>query len=171
MPYDRGKWASAFAPRRKGEKRYWLVKSEPDVFSFDHLLEAKGRTTAWDGVRNTGARNFLRDGMQKGDGVLFYRSNAVPSAVVGLCTVVRAGYPDATAFDEGSEYFDPESDRATPMWYAVDLRADAALKRPVTLAAIKGDPALSEMALLRVSRLSVIPVTPREWERICVMGG
>jgi predicted RNA-binding protein with PUA-like domain len=171
MPYDQGKWSSAFSPRARGEKRYWLVKSEPDVFSFDDLLAADKRTTTWDGVRNTGARNFLRDGMKKGDGVLYYHSNAMPSAVVGLCTVTREGYPDESAFDPASEYFDEESDRSAPMWYAVDIRADRKLARPVTLADVKANPALSEMALIRVSRLSVVPVTPAEWEQVCRMGG
>lgn len=171
MPYEQGKWSAAFAPRTRGERRYWLVKSEPDVFSFDDLLAADGRSTSWDGVRNTGARNFLRDAMKKGDGVLYYHSNAMPSAVVGLCTVTRDGYPDESALDPASDYFDPDSDRAAPMWYAVDLRADRKLTSPVTLAAIKTDPVLSQMALIRVSRLSVVPVTPAEWERICGMGG
>jgi predicted RNA-binding protein with PUA-like domain len=103
--------------------------------------------------------------------VLYYHSNAVPSAVVGLCTVTREGYPDDSAFDRASEYFDEDSDRSAPMWYSVDIRADRKLARPVTLADIKATPALSEMALIRVSRLSVVPVTPAEWEQICRMGG
>jgi predicted RNA-binding protein with PUA-like domain len=163
LPYEQGKWASAFAPRAKGEKRYWLVKSEPDSFSFDDLMAAEGRTTCWDGVRNTAARNFLRDGMKRGDGVLYYHSMAEPPAVVGVGTVVREGYPDPSAFDRTHEYFDPESDPATPMWYAVDIRGDKRLKRPVTLADIKANTALAELALVRVSRLSVVPVTADEW--------
>lgn len=169
MPYDQGKWAGVYQ-RTPGERRYWLVKSEPDVFSFDDLHAAKGRTTAWDGVRNTGARNFMRDAMKRGDGVLYYHSNAAPSAVVGLCTVVREGYPDETAFDASSEYYDSESDPAAPMWYMVDIRADTKLTVPVTLAVIKAHPALSEMALIRVSRLSVVPVTEAEWQLIQEMG-
>ena len=108
---------------------------------------------------------------KKGDGVLYYHSNATPSAVVGLCTVTREGYPDPSAFDKSSEYFDPESDRATPMWFSVDIRADRKLAKPVTLADIKANKKLSDMALLRVSRLSVVPVTAVEWEQICAMGG
>ncbi|MES2523793.1 MAG: EVE domain-containing protein [Gemmatimonadota bacterium] len=170
MPYDQGKWAAAFAPRKKGEKRYWLIKSEPDVFSFDDLMAAPERTTCWDSVRNTGARNFMRDGMKVGDGVLYYHSNAVPSAILGTCTVVREGYPDHTAFDSKHEYYDAESDPATPMWFMVDVRADRKFAHPVALPEIKATPALAEMALLRVSRLSIVPVTPAEWKLIGDMG-
>lgn len=170
MPYEQGKWAAAFAPRVEGEKRYWLVKSEPDVFSFDDLLSAKGKTTGWDGVRNSGARNFIRDGMKKGDRVFYYHSNADPSAIVGICEVVREGYADESAFDRSSEYFDPDSRRETPMWFMVDLKAVSTFRHPVTLPEIKAQPALSEMALVRVSRLSVVPVTPDEWDIVCAMG-
>lgn len=170
LPYEQGKWAAVFAPRAKDEKRYWLVKSEPDSFSFSDLMAATERTTCWDGVRNTAARNFLRDGMKRGDGVLFYHSMAEPPAVVGLCTVVREGYPDPSAFDAKHEYFDADSDPSAPMWYAVDVRGDKPLKHPVTLADIKANPLLSEMALIRVSRLSVVPVSPEEWRIIGEMG-
>jgi predicted RNA-binding protein with PUA-like domain len=170
MPYEQGKWAASFAPRSAGEKRYWLVKSEPDVFSFDDLMASEGKTTCWDGVRNTAARNFLRDGMKRGDGVLYYHSMAEPPAVVGLCTVVREGYPDPSAFDRKHEYFDADSDPAAPMWFAVDIRGDKRLTRPVTLGDIKANPALAEMALIRVSRLSVVPVTAEEWRIIGEMG-
>ena len=168
-PYAKGKWAAAFAPRAKGERRHWLVKSEPETFSFDDLLAAKGQTTCWDGVRNTAARNFLRDGMKTGDQVFFYHSMAEPSGVVGICEVVREGYPDHTAFDKKHEYHDADSVAATPMWYMVDVRAVRALPRLVALAEIKAEPALAQMALVRVSRLSVVPVTPAEWERVLAM--
>lgn len=168
-PYAKGKWAAAFAPRAAGERRYWLMKSEPETFSFDDLLAARDRTTCWDGVRNTAARNFLRDGLKRGDQVFFYHSMAEPAGVAGICEVVREGYPDHTAFDRKSEYFDPDSVAATPMWYMVDVRAVRALPRLVPLAEIKAEPALAQMALLRVSRLSVVPVEPAEWERILAM--
>ena len=170
-PYEKGKWASAFSPRARAEKRYWLVKSEPESFSFDDLLSAKDKTTCWDGVRNTAARNFLRDGMKKGDRVFYYHSMTDPSAIVGICEVVREGYPDSSAFDRKSEYFDPDSDRSAPMWYMVDVKAVKKLARPITLHEIKANPELSEMSLLRVSRLSVVPVTPAEWETILSMSG
>lgn len=152
--YEKGKWASAFAPRKPKERRYWLVKSEPDVFSFDDLLAAPKRTTHWDGIRNHAARNFMRDGMKKGDRVFFYHSMANPQAIVGICEVVREGYPE----DEDDQ------------WYMVDLKAVSRLARPVTLAEIKAKPALAEMALVRIGRLSVTPVTPDEWETIVAMG-
>ena len=168
--YEKGKWAAAFAPRTAGERRYWLVKSEPDVFSFDDLLAAPKRTTYWDGVRNHTARNFLKDGMRKGDRVFFYHSMADPQAVVGICEVVREGYPDFTALDAAHPNHDPDATPEDPRWYMVELRAVAPLARPVTLAAIKARPELAEMALVRVGRLSVTPVTPVEWETIVAMG-
>jgi predicted RNA-binding protein with PUA-like domain len=163
-------WAAALAPRKPGERRYWLVKSEPDVFSFDDLQRAPKRTTRWNGVRNFVARNFLRDGMKKGDEVFFYHSSTDPTAIVGICEVAREGYPDDTAFDASSEGFDAKSDPAKPTWFMVDLRAVAPLPRPVTLAELKSRPELAGMALLRIGRLSVTPVTAREWETILAMG-
>ena len=167
--YAQGKWAAAFAPRKRGERRHWLVKSEPDVFSFDDLWNAPDRTTCWDGVRNHAARNFLRDGMKLGDHVMYYHSMADPQAIVGICEVVREGYPDHTALDPASDYHDPDATADDPRWYMVDVRAVERLPRPVTLAEIKRRPDLAEMALVRVSRLSVIPVTPTEWETIRAM--
>jgi predicted RNA-binding protein with PUA-like domain len=168
--YETGKWAAAFAPRTAGERRYWLVKSEPDVFSFDDLLAAPKRTTYWDGVRNHAARNFLKDGMKTGDRVFFYHSMANPQAVVGICEVVREGYPDFTALDPAHPNHDPGATPEDPRWYMVDLRAVSRLGRPVTLAEIKARPELAEMALVRVGRLSVTPVTPAEWETVVAMG-
>ena len=165
MPYEQGKWAHVFA-RQPGERRYWLVKSEPDVFSFSDLQHAPRQTTCWDSVRNTGARNFLRDGMKRGDLCFYYHSNAEPSAIVGICEVVREGYPDATALDPTHDYYDPASVAETPTWFMVDVQAVEALPRPVTLPEIKASAQLQEMALLKVSRLSVAPVTQDEWEII-----
>lgn len=170
-PYEEGKWAHVFAPRAKGETRYWLIKSEPDVFSFDDLLAAPKQTTKWDSVRNSSARNFMRDGMKRGDLVFYYHSNAEPSAIVGICEVVREGYPDDTAFDPTHEYYDAGSDPATPAWFMVDVKAVRALPRAIALPEIKSDPALSEMALIRQGRLSVVPVTPAEWTHILTLAG
>jgi predicted RNA-binding protein with PUA-like domain len=165
-----GAWDAALAPRAPGEKRYWLVKSEPDVFSFDDLLRALNKTTQWNGVRNFVARNFLRDGMQVGDRVFYYHSaSAVPPAVVGICEVVRASYPDDTAFDSASEGYDPKSDPAKPTWFMVDLRAVAQFTHPVTLEQIKARKELKNMAILRIGRLSVTPVTAQEWTTITRM--
>ena len=170
-PYSGGRWAAAFAPRSPGERRYWLVKSEPDVFSFDDLLRAQYRTIGWDGVRNFAARNFLRDGMRVGDRVFFYHSSTNPQAIVGICEVVREGYPDRTALDPKNAHFDAGSDPKAPQWYMVDLRAVAQFTAPVTLSSIKARQELAEMALVRIGRLSVTPVTAREWQTICEMAG
>lgn len=167
-PYAEGKWAAEFT-RAKGERRNWLMKSEPDAFSFDDLLAAKDQTTHWDGVRNTGARNFLRDALKKGDRVLYYHSNAEPSAIVGTAEVVREGYPDHSAFDPKSDYYDAASDPENPTWFMVDVRAVRKLANPVTLADVKASKDLANMALIRVSRLAVVPVTDAEWDTVMEM--
>ena len=152
-------------------RRYWLVKSEPDCFSWDDLMAAPGRTTFWDGVRNYTARNFMRDGMKKGDLVLFYHSSTEPNAVIGICEVVREAYPDHTQFDPKEDHFDPKSDPASPPWLMVDLRAKEAFRRPVTLAELKKDPRLEGMELLkRGSRLSVQPVSPEHFAVVRALG-
>src|SRR5688572_10088151 len=147
------------SPSEKGTARYWLLKQEPTDFSFDDLWAAPKRTTNWEGVRNFKARNYLRDEIKTGHRAFFYQSNANPSAVAGVVEIVRDGYPDATAFDKKSPYYDPESDRAKPRWFQVDVKAVEKLPRPVTLAEIKGEPTLAKMTLLRISQLSVQPVT------------
>jgi predicted RNA-binding protein with PUA-like domain len=168
-PKEEGKWRAALAPRARGEKRFWLVKSEPETFSFDALLALPGKTTPWDGVRNFAARNFMRDGMKRGDRVFFYHSSTNPQAIVGICEVAREAYPDASAFDRKHAAFDPGSKLDAPTWFLVDLRAVQRLKRPVTLAEIKATPSLSQMALVRIGRLSVTPVTSNEWDTITAM--
>lgn len=151
---------------------HWLVKSEPDVFSFADLLKASKKTTCWDGVRNYQARNTLRDQMKQGDRVFYYHSNAEPSGIAGICEVVREGYPDHTAFDPKDPHFDPKSRRDEPTWYMVDVRAVAAFPRLVTLAELKGVKGLEKMALVQKgSRLSVQPVTRKEWEIVCRIAG
>ena len=170
MPYEQGKLAHVFAPRANGERRYWLLKSEPEVFSFDDLQAAPKKTTGWDSVRNSGARNFLRDGMQVGDLAFYYHSNAEPSAIVGICEVVRAAYPDATAFDKTHDYYDAKSDPEAPTWFMVDVRAVSKFARPVTLPEIKAHAMLSQMTLVKVGRLSVVPVTKSEWDVVVALG-
>jgi predicted RNA-binding protein with PUA-like domain len=149
-----GAWAAVFTPRAPGERRYWLVKSEPTTFSWDDLVASKDQTTNWNGIRNFAARNFMRDGMKLGDHVYFYHSSVNPQAIVGVAEVVREAYPEPNE----------------PDWRQVDLRAVAPLERPVTLAELKAKPELAQMALLRIGRLSVTPVTPREWDVIRTMG-
>ena len=146
-------------------RQYWLMKSDPDTFGLEHLARSSDRTTCWDGVRNYQARNLLRDEMRVGDGVLFYHSQVQPPAVVGIARVVRAGYPDPTQFDGRSRYHDPASDRSDPRWYAVDIRLESEMARPVTLPEMRETPGLEDMVLLRRgSRLSVQPVTADEWK-------
>lgn len=153
------------------EAKYWLVKSEPSVFSIDDLAKSKNKTTFWDGVRNYQARNFMRDDMKIGDYVLFYHSNAKPNAVVGVCKVVKEGYPDFTAFDPDDKHFDPKSNKEEPTWIMVDIKLIKKLKAPVTLADIKENPKLQGMKLVqRGNRLSVMPVAKKEFNEILKMG-
>ncbi|HEY4744976.1 MAG TPA: EVE domain-containing protein [Desulfuromonadaceae bacterium] len=150
---------------------YWLFKTEPGCFSFADLKARPNGTEPWDGVRNFQARNFLRDSIKIGDGVLFYHSNIPEPAVVGIAEVVREGYPDVTALDPGAMHFDPKASAANPIWFMVDVRYAEPLPRPVTLEQIKANPLLAGMALIRRSRLSIQPVTPEEWRIIRSMGG
>ena len=149
--------------------RYWLMKSEPDEVSFDDVLAAPGRTVAWFGVRNYQARNFMRDRMQVGDGVLFYHSSCAVPGVAGIARVASTAYPDASQFDAASPYFDPKATPETPRWISVDVTA-VAQGRYLPLTELRGVPELETMALLRKgSRLSVSPVTAGEWHRILQM--
>jgi predicted RNA-binding protein with PUA-like domain len=151
--------------------KFWLFKSDPEDFGLAHLKRCKDRTTLWDGVRNYQARNLLRDEIRNGDGVLFYHSQEKPPAVVALAKVVRAGYPDPTQFDRRSKYYDPRSSPDAPRWFAVDIRHERDLSRPVGLPEIRESPGLEKMVLVNRSRLSVQPVTPEEWRIIVKLGG
>jgi predicted RNA-binding protein with PUA-like domain len=148
---------------------HWLMKSEPDVFGIDDLAKAPRKTTHWDGVRNYQARNFLRDGMRVGDLAFFYHSNCEEPAIVGIVSIVRAGYPDHTAFDAKDAHYDSDSDPQRPRWYMVDVRLQRKLARPITLAALRehSTGALDGFALLsRGNRLSVLPVSAAHWNFI-----
>ena len=148
--------------------RYWLMKSEPDVFGIDDL--EKVGTEPWDGVRNYQARNFMRDQMQVGDQVLFYHSNAKPPGVAGLAEVARDAYPDQTQFDPDSKYFDPKSNPDDPRWVHVDVRFVEKFDQVLPLDAIRANPALAEMKLVqRGQRLSVQPVEKSEWDEVLRM--
>ena len=152
-------------------RHYWLLKSEPESFSFDDLLAAPQRTTLWDGVRNYQARNYMRDGMRPGDGVLVYHSNANPAGVAGLAEVTAAARPDPTAFDPAHAGYDPKSRPEAPTWVAVEVRAVERLPRFVALAELRADPACATLEVLRRgSRLSVTPVTAAEWNAVCRLG-
>ena len=152
------------------QQRFWLVKSEPRVYSFSDLQNEPNQITSWDGVRSYQARNILRGGMQMGDGVLFYHSNADPPAIVGSAVVVRPGYPDDTAWDPHSQHYDPKSTSKNPIWYMVDIKAERSFPHPVTLPEIKATAVLENMVLLNNARLSVQPVTPQEWRIIVTLG-
>ncbi len=152
-------------------KKFWLVKSEPTVFSLDDLKKCKNQTTHWDGIRNYQARNFMRDEMKKGDGVLFYYSSTEPNAIVGVCEVVKEGYPDRTQFDSNNDHFDPKADPKNPTWIMVDIKFIKEFKTPVTLDSIRSNPKLKNMRLIqRGNRLSVMPVEKSEFEEIVRMG-
>ena len=144
--------------------RYWLMKSEPDEFSIDDLAAAPGKKTAWFGVRNYQARNFMKDQMQVGDRALFYHSSCPEPGIAGICQVVSAAYPDATQFDPKSDYYDPKSTRAAPRWMNVDVKL-VKKTRLVSLAEMRAEPRLARMRTLqRGNRLSITPVDPAEWD-------
>ena len=150
-------------------RRYWLMKVEPSAYSIDDL--ARDGSTSWEGVRNYQARNFIRDEMQVGDGVLFYASNADPSGVTGLAEIARAAYPDAFAWKKGHTYFDAASTPEKPLWYAVDIRFVERFPGIVSLETLKSTPGLEEMVVTRKgSRLSIQPVTKREFEIVTKLG-
>lgn len=145
--------------------RYWLMKSEPEEFSIDAL--AKKKLEPWNGVRNYQARNFMRDDMKVGDGVLFYHSNCDEPGVVGIAEIRSEAYPDPSQFDKKSDYYDPASKREEPRWLLVDVGYKRKLKRTITLAELKDQPPLQDLALVRKgNRLSVLPVAKHEWDFI-----
>jgi predicted RNA-binding protein with PUA-like domain len=146
--------------------RYWLMKSEPDEVSFDDVLAAPAQTVAWFGVRNYQARNFMRDAMQVGDGILFYHSSCAVPGVAGIAQVASAPYPDATQFDCAGKYFDPKATPAQPRWISVDVQAKEK-GRYLPLAEMRSHAALEDMVLLQKgSRLSISPVTNGQWNAI-----
>ncbi|HYS58501.1 MAG TPA: EVE domain-containing protein [Burkholderiales bacterium] len=145
---------------------FWLMKSEPDEFSIDDLAAAPRKTTAWFGVRNYQARNFMLKQMQIGDEVFFYHSSCPEPGIAGIAEVSSAAYPDASQFDRQSPYFDPEAKRGSPRWFNVDVRF-VRKTRLVGLAELRGHRELSKMrTLARGNRLSITPVSADEWEFI-----
>ena len=150
--------------------KYWLMKSEPDVFGIDDLKKAPGMTEAWDGVRNYQARNMMRDDMKTGDLAFLYHSNCKEPGIAGIMEIVRDGYPDMTAFDPDAKYFDPKSDPANPRWYRVDVRYVRKLKRIITLSELKEHPEVSDLPLVRRgNRLSIMPVGRQQWKFILTL--
>jgi predicted RNA-binding protein with PUA-like domain len=148
---------------------YWLLKSEPDTFGIEHLAAAPKRTSAWDGVRNYQARNFLRDDVKRGDQAFLYHSSCAVPGIAGIVTVTRAGFADATQFDRKSQYFDAASSVDAPRWYAIDVRLTRRLKRIITLDELRAEQQgkLRDMRLLqRGNRLSVMPISDAHWRFI-----
>jgi predicted RNA-binding protein with PUA-like domain len=146
---------------------YWLMKSEPDVFGIDDLAKCPRKTTHWDGVRNFQARNFMRDGMRRGDLAFFYHSNCDQPGIAGIAKIVKEGYPDHTAFDPDDAHFDADRDPAKPKWYMVDVQLQRKFRDTITLAALRTheNHALKGLALLkRGNRLSVTPVSAAHWK-------
>jgi predicted RNA-binding protein with PUA-like domain len=153
----------------KPPRRFWLFKSEPDVYGFAHF-QKDGRTQ-WTGVRNYQARNLLRDEIHTGDLVLYYHSNAEPTAIVGIARVSKDAWADETQFDPKSPYYDPKATREAPRWFGVEIVPVAAMPRPVDRDALKGEPALADMMVLqRGARLSVQPVDAAHFRKVCEMG-
>lgn len=146
--------------------QYWLMKSEPDECSIDDVLAAPGLKTPWSGVRNTQARNFMRDAMRLGDGVLFYHSSCPEPGIAGLAKIASGTEPDPTQFDPASPYFDPKSSREAPRWLQLDV-ALVRKTRLLPLAEMRDAPELATMRVLqRGNRLSITPVTPEEWAAV-----
>jgi predicted RNA-binding protein with PUA-like domain len=149
--------------------QYWLMKIEPAECSIDELARLPAQTVPWTGVRNYQARNFMRDAMQVGDGVLYYHSSCAEPGVAGLAEVASPAYPDATQFDPASPWFDPKSTPEQPRWLNVDVRL-VRKTRLLPLARMRSEPALQSMVLLRPgSRLSITPVTPQEWQAVLAL--
>ncbi|WP_406625541.1 EVE domain-containing protein [Acidovorax sp. SDU_ACID1] len=149
--------------------RYWLMKSEPDECSIDDALAAPGATVPWTGVRNYQARNFMRDAMQVGDGVLFYHSSCPEPGIAGIARVASGTRPDPTQFDPGSPYHDPKSSPGQPRWLLLDVQA-LRKTRLIGLPELRATPALADMRVLqRGNRLSITPVEPHEWEAVLAL--
>ena len=147
--------------------QYWIMKSEPGLFSIDDLAGRPDQTEPWDGVRNYQARNMIRDSIKKGDLAFFYHSACDEPGVVGVMEVVKEAYPDPTAFEPDDKHFDPKSDPKDPRWFVVDLKFKRKLNRTVSLSELKNCAQLSDMRLLqRGNRLSVMPVSEPEWDFI-----
>lgn len=152
--------------------RHWLLKSEPDVFSFADLKKRPRKTEPWNGVRNYQVRNMMRDQMATGDLGFFYHSSCPQPGIAGVVKIVREAYPDPTQFDPASEYFDAGSKPEAPRWLMVDVRWEADFKHFVSLDTLRTDPALADLLILRRgNRLSITEVTPEHWQRICQLGG
>jgi predicted RNA-binding protein with PUA-like domain len=145
---------------------YWLFKSEPDEFGIDHLIAQKKQTARWDGIRNYQARNHLRDGVKKGDQVLFYHSSCKVTGIAGVMQVVKAAYPDPAQFDPGSKYYDAKSDPEDPRWYCVDVKCVEKFAALVPTKTLKADERTAQLGIFKQGRLSIAPVTAAQWKAV-----
>ncbi|MBI1423441.1 MAG: EVE domain-containing protein [Gammaproteobacteria bacterium] len=147
--------------------KYWIMKSEPDVFGIDDLAKRPRKTEHWDGIRNYQVRNMLRDDMQKGDEAFFYHSSCKEPGIAGIIRIVKAAYPDHTAFDPESKYHDPKSDPANPRWLMVDVQLVRKFARVIGLPELRSHPALADLLILRRgNRLSITPISKKHWDYI-----
>lgn len=147
--------------------QHWLFKSEPNTFSIDDLIASPNKTTHWEGVRNYQVRNFLRDEIKVGDKVFFYHSNCTPPGIAGIAEVVKSGYPDDSAWNKKSKYFDPKSSPDNPIWYQVNVKFVKKFPEIISLEKLKSAPPLKNMQLTRKgNRSSITKVTKEEWEFI-----
>jgi predicted RNA-binding protein with PUA-like domain len=151
--------------------KYWLMKSEPHTYSIDDLKTAPQQRGYWEGVRNYQARNFMRDEMQLGDKAFFYHSSCEIPGIVGIMDIIKTAYPDFTAFDPHSPYYDPKSTPEKPRWFMVDVQFSKKFKTLIPLARLKSEPKLKGMRLLQPgNRLSILPVTKEEWALLLTLG-
>ncbi|MBH0072295.1 EVE domain-containing protein [Pseudoalteromonas sp. NZS127] len=148
---------------------YWLFKTEPDAFSIDDLKNAQNNTTIWEGVRNYQARNFMRDEVKVGDLVMIYHSSCKLVGVVGIAVVTKAAYPDPTQFDLSSDYYDAKATSDNPRWVVVEVTYQSHLNSLVSLKEIKANPRITDIALKKGGRLSIMPVTQNDWQVITRM--
>ncbi len=150
--------------------QYWLMKSEPDVYGIDDLMAQPDQTDHWDGVRNYQVRNMMRDQMKVGDQAFFYHSNTKVPGIVGIVEIVREAYPDFTAWDPESKYYDPKSDPDKPRWFMVDVRFVRKLRRVIALQELREQPELQDMKVVQKGcRLSITPVTEAQWRHVLGM--
>ena len=148
---------------------YWLFKTEPDAFSLDDLKNAPKQTTLWEGVRNYQARNFMRDGVEVGDSVMIYHSSCKHVGVAGIAEVTKEAYPDPTQFDLSSDYYDAKATSDKPRWVVVEVTYQSHLKKLISLKDIKANDNITEIALKKGGRLSIMPVTKNDWDEIIKM--
>lgn len=149
--------------------KYWLLKTEPDTYSWTDLKNEGDRGTSWEGVRNYQARNYIRDDMKIGDLAFIYHSVTKPQAIIGIAEIIKEAYPDHFAFEKDHKYFDPKSKKDHPAWFMVDLKAKGEFNSELTIDEIKKYPELKNMVLLNNTRLSVQPVAPEEWKFIILL--